>query len=175
MDELEWEGSRGSARRTDAWQEFVVVAMWHRDVNQEAKHLLLQTASAMVAFSAIRILDMVAPLSACGGDDDLVYILHHSVFYVTGIAGSALLFLSYSAHKFPPAARRASSMAAAVVRLRRQPPRVFASGLVLLRRDATSLSVFYCNVRCVAAFIYVLNPCSLCYNGTVWFALFFSI
>ncbi|CAL9751148.1 unnamed protein product [Musa acuminata subsp. burmannicoides] len=152
----------------DAREEFIVAAMRPRVVNQEARHLLLHTASAMIAFAANGILSAFRV-------EDLCYVLHHLVFCVVGLAGSLLLFLSYSAHKFPTAARRASSMSEAVVRLRRQPRRVFASGLVLLRRDASSLSALFCCVWFLAAFVYVVNPCTLCYNGTVWGALFFSI
>ncbi|RZS22651.1 hypothetical protein BHM03_00055472 [Ensete ventricosum] len=156
----------------DAREAFIIDAaaamMWPRDVNQEAtKHLLQQTASAMIMLAANGFLS-----AAFRAEEDLCYVLHHLVFCLVGLAASALLFLSFSVHKFPTAARRASAMAAAVVRLRRHPRRVFAFWLVLLGRDAASLC---CSVWFMAAFVYVVNPCTLCYNGMVWCALFFSI
>ncbi|URE03629.1 hypothetical protein MUK42_33542 [Musa troglodytarum] len=163
----------------DAREEFVVAAMRPRAANQEeAMHLLRQTASAMIAFAANGILSAFRVEGLAGSAASLhplCYVLHHLVFCIVALVASVLLFLSYSAHKFPTAARRASSVAAAVVRLRRQPRRVFASGLVLLRRDASSLSALFCSVWFVAAFVYVVNPCSLCYDGMVWCALFFAV
>ncbi|WOL17800.1 hypothetical protein Cni_G26593 [Canna indica] len=121
------------------------------DIDQ-AQETLLRSGSAMIAFSSIGML-------CIGGDDDLGrwWMMHLLAFYLTGLAGSCLLFLSFSGHKFPSAAMRAAAVVDDLPR--RLVWWMMSPGRLLL--------VFYSSLWCAAAMAYLVCECSFFYYGIV--------